>query len=495
MSGSDQKIKWNHSTRAGLHALFWFLMLGVPNILEEEGLLRDGFWAFGSWILYTISTIMLWFLASRHGHWAAIDRHTEDIEYNPADIDAYLKRGHEYEFLNKKKALKDYSTATRIAPNDPRGFSRRAELYRDLGQDENALADYNQAIRLDPRSGGTEGSFIGGRSIDWFYADRGNIHMRLNNYEEAIADFTAANQAFVENNSSQQRKYAYEYENDRTKYLWQRAAAYRAAGDPSKAIQDFEFILAATDQSKDRQIARVREQIAESYRELAQSTSDPDLSLEALETANEQCALARRHQQLADSSAKYEHSLNSVDLSILDTIRATRLRYEDLSGKIAELTKMIAADQDHPDAYRDRGDVYRIAGKHAEALSDYTRALSFHTKEPWDKNHSLGELGLQLGLLFTHFRRGDLYCQRGDYYKAIADFTSALNLKPVDGPMRLLFLLRGDAYLRLGEEHQAMQDYMTALKSNQETAAHFVKHRKVELKSQPKETYFARQRF
>ena len=58
-------------------------------------------------------------------------------------------------------------------------YNARGIARHDLEDDEGAITDYTQAIRLDPE-------------YDPAYHNRGNIRRNLEDYEGAIADYTQA---------------------------------------------------------------------------------------------------------------------------------------------------------------------------------------------------------------------------------------------------------------------------------------------------------------
>jgi len=51
---------------------------------------------------------------------------------------------------NHDRAIADYNEAIRLNPNDNEGFSNRGFEWRRIRNLDNAIADYNEALRLDP---------------------------------------------------------------------------------------------------------------------------------------------------------------------------------------------------------------------------------------------------------------------------------------------------------------------------------------------------------
>ncbi|MGH6841998.1 MAG: sodium:proton antiporter NhaD, partial [Methylocella sp.] len=86
-----------------------------------------------------------------------------------------------------------------------------AKAYRDKGDFDKALANYDEAVRLDPKPAPS-------------YFDRGEIHQAKGNFDQAIADFGQA--------TARDPKFAAAYNN--------RGLAFSAKGDLDKALADFD---------------------------------------------------------------------------------------------------------------------------------------------------------------------------------------------------------------------------------------------------------------
>jgi len=64
----------------------------------------------------------------------------------------YDNRGVEYRKIGQyDRAIADYSEAIRLDPNYAKAFNNRGDAYRDKGEYDRATADYNQAIGLNPK--------------------------------------------------------------------------------------------------------------------------------------------------------------------------------------------------------------------------------------------------------------------------------------------------------------------------------------------------------
>ena len=63
----------------------------------------------------------------------------------------YFDRGNShFDDAKFEKAIADYSQAIRIDPEYATAYNNRGLSYHQLGQDEKAIDDYSQAIRIDP---------------------------------------------------------------------------------------------------------------------------------------------------------------------------------------------------------------------------------------------------------------------------------------------------------------------------------------------------------
>ncbi len=93
---------------------------------------------------------------------------------------SYFGRAGAYQRLERMEpAIADYSDAIRINPGSAMAYHERAVCLARLNQDDRALADYNRAIELAP-----------GYPLSW--NGRGAIYLHRKLYREAVADFTEA---------------------------------------------------------------------------------------------------------------------------------------------------------------------------------------------------------------------------------------------------------------------------------------------------------------
>ena len=138
--------------------------------------------------------------------------HTRAIQLNPRYAQAYNDRGvNNFDIDDVEEALKDFRQAIELNADDALAWNNRGDVYfLKLGYLQEALDDYTQAARLNPKNPKT-----------FYYL--GVIHSRLGNKEKALEDFTKAIEL--------KRDFAEAYQN--------RGIVHYELGDSQKADVDF----------------------------------------------------------------------------------------------------------------------------------------------------------------------------------------------------------------------------------------------------------------
>jgi len=99
---------------------------------------------------------------------------------SPLDAFAYGNRGIAYRNLGQfEQAIQDYNTVLELDPEDAFAFYNRGIAYADLGQFEQAIQDYNSALELD-------------LEVAAAYWGRGIAYHQLEQYQQAIGDYNSA---------------------------------------------------------------------------------------------------------------------------------------------------------------------------------------------------------------------------------------------------------------------------------------------------------------
>lgn len=181
-----------------------------------------------------------------------LELYNRAIELNPNLADAYIGRSVCYRLgnygsaINRVKAKQDCEQALKLDPNSARAYRWKAYLeildgeYKDINVLNQALADLNRAIEIDP---------------DYLdaYDLRAMIYRQLENYPQAIADYTYILEYPDLKNSSYMKYYDFDRTSDwQWFYDWdQRIAAlyymrslvYYNNGEIDNAIHDCEQAL------------------------------------------------------------------------------------------------------------------------------------------------------------------------------------------------------------------------------------------------------------
>ncbi len=110
----------------------------------------------------------------------ALKAYTTAIETDPKFPMTYLTRS--LLFTHNKqlqKAWDDISIYIRIKPGASIGYNRRATIYIEMNDDENAIADYTTALSKNP-------------SYFWGFVNRAQLYVKHKKWGEAIADCSSA---------------------------------------------------------------------------------------------------------------------------------------------------------------------------------------------------------------------------------------------------------------------------------------------------------------
>jgi tetratricopeptide (TPR) repeat protein len=154
---------------------------------------------------------------------------------------AYYLRG------DNEKAVKDYDEALRLDPNRPRTYANRGAAYKKLGQLEKSVADDGEAIRLDPK-------------VPEYYDNRGLSYAAMGEYDKAIADYDQAIRLEPRPNFFTNRGDSYQFKNELGAALADydaalrldpnfaltynnRAVLFKKMGERAKALRDYEAAL------------------------------------------------------------------------------------------------------------------------------------------------------------------------------------------------------------------------------------------------------------
>lgn len=345
------------------------------------------------------------------------------------------------------QALKDYSQAINIVPDDDRFYNQRAQVYYEQGKYDLADKDYLKMISLK------EGDVMG-------YMGIGRNANAQKQYEDAIKQFDYV--VKLEPNYSS----AYSF----------RAESYIGLKKYNEAIDD---VISALGIDRDRKAFYELQELADSafeqtvaklkvqkIKEPNEQSWDYDLGIVYERAAKYNKAIAYYKESLEkesniitasrisscyDDLGDYDKALEYCNQAIaLDSVKTNYL-YEkanilDNAGRTQEAIKTmsdyIANTPDEPAGYYQRGWFKDHSGDIEGALEDYTMAIT-----------------LQPNVAYAYLNRGVLYRLKGENAKAESDFKQVVRLDSIPEEAECSFY----AYYYLGHKDKAIEILNTIL--------------------------------
>lgn len=345
------------------------------------------------------------------------------------------------------QALKDYSQAINIVPDDDRFYNQRAQVYYEQGKYDLADKDYLKMISLK------EGDVMG-------YMGIGRNANAQKRYEDAIKQFDYV--VKLEPNYSS----AYSF----------RAESYIGLKKYNEAIDD---VISALGIDRDRKAFYELQELADSafeqtvaklkvqkIKEPNEQSWDYDLGIVYERAAKYNKAIAYYKESLEkesniitasrisscyDDLGDYDKALEYCNQAIaLDSVKTNYL-YEkanilDNAGRTQEAIKTmsdyIANTPDEPAGYYQRGWFKDHSGDIEGALEDYTMAIT-----------------LQPNVAYAYLNRGVLYRLKGENVKAESDFKQVVRLDSIPEEAECSFY----AYYYLGQKDKAIEILNTIL--------------------------------
>ena len=333
---------------------------------------------------------------------------------------AYFNQGYAKAQLGQHAAaIADYDQALRLDPNDAAAYNNRGAAKADLGQYDNATADYDQALHFDP-------------NFALAYNNRGYAKRKLRQYADAIADYDQALRLDP---------------ND--------ATAYNNRGIAKGELEQYADAIADYDQA-----LRLDPSDAAAYNNRGAAKADLRQYVDAIVDyghalrLNPNFALAYNNRGIAKVALEqYAAAIADYDQALrLDPAYAWAYRNRGYAkGELGQHTDAIAdydqalcLDPNFALAYRNRGYAKGELGQHADAIADYDQALCLDSNDVW-----------------TYNSRGIAKAALEQHAAAIADYDQALCLDPT---YAWAYRNRGYAKGELEQHAAAIADYDQALR-------------------------------
>lgn len=346
----------------------------------------------------------------------AVQFHSAALERQPEDALSYYNRAVSLESLGRvEDALADYTQAINLSPDWPIPYSNRGSLYARLRRYDEALEDYNRAIDLDPQ---TVKAYFNRSSvyhdqarfdleladldtaiaIDPNYAkayvNRGMLHASSGRLEQALGDFTRAVEASPQDVLAHRN----------------RGSALACLGRMEEAAAEYAetFRLDPDDSPVYWALVHIRAT-------LAIASSSDGLSGPTGPALGQRMSAFGRSPQTAAEQA-------DLMLGMLDRLRsrpwetwveqgAVLRKAGRWAEALACYDRALALNPWLPAVWGNRGVVLRELGRTEEALASYERVLGMvpeDTRAWWHLGMSLGDLGRHHEALACYGRMLDL---------------------------------------------------------------------------------------
>lgn len=345
------------------------------------------------------------------------------------------------------QALKDYSQAINIVPDDDRFYNQRAQVYYEQGKYDLADKDYLKMISLK------EGDVMG-------YMGIGRNANAQKRYEDAIKQFDYV--VKLEPNCSS----AYSF----------RAESYIGLKKYNEAIDD---VISALGIDRDRKAFYELQELADS----AFEQTVAKLKVQKIKEPNEQSwdydlgIVYERAAKYNKAIAYYKESLEKES----NIITASRISscYDDLGDYDKALeycNQAIALDSVKTNYLYEKANILDNAGRTQEAIKTMSDYIANTPDEPagyyqrgWFKDHSGDIEGvledytmaitLQPNVAYAYLNRGVLYRLKGENAKAESDFKQVVRLDSIPEEAECSFY----AYYYLGQKDKAIEILNTIL--------------------------------
>jgi tetratricopeptide (TPR) repeat protein len=332
-------------------------------------------------------------------------------------------------------------------------YVARGLAYADDDDLDRALADYDEAIRLDSKYAAA-------------FNNRGDVYWKKEDFKQAVADYSRA----------------IELDPTNVSFLLNRAHAYYM-GDPSDDFSGYDddaladYNKAISLDPKSAEAFNGRGLVFESDRKYDDALADYNEAIR-LDPAYADAFRNRgdvytRKGNLEAAIQDYSKAiqLNPSDASFLVARGNAYYDKKDYDKSLADYNSATRIDADyhirfHADAYHYRADIRKAKGNIDGAIDDYSQAMRFEsdsqTKSLW------------------LIDRGDAYYATKDYTHALADYNESIRLNAADSQRPSLgypraYSGRGDIRNMNGDINGAIDDYSLAIRGTASKEPYLIK--------------------
>ncbi|HAM52063.1 MAG TPA: hypothetical protein DCP92_15755 [Nitrospiraceae bacterium] len=273
---------------------------------------------------------------------------------------AYTNRGVAFRETGQlDRAMQDYNTAITLKPTEYKAYNNRGVLFYETGQLDRAIQDFNVSITTKPTNADT-------------YANRGRVFQEMGQNRRALEDFDKA----ITLNPANYMAY------------YNRGIVFGEMGQRDGALEDFNKAITLNPSSADAYTSRGF--VLEEMGQLDRAMKDLNNAI-TLNPSSGDAYLNR--------GVVFAH-MGQLDRALQDYGRAIELDPSDslaysnrgivfakmgrVNEAIGDYTKALSLNPDFVRAYIDRGDLYRKTGSAELAERDYQKACDLGNKEGCD---------------------------------------------------------------------------------------------------------------
>lgn len=268
---------------------------------------------------------------------------------------SHTRRGISYKETGELDlAILDFDEALRLYPRNAMAINNRGLAFAMKGDDDSALDHFNEAIQLDP-------------NLALAYSNRGLVYHRLGHYDRALLDLNESVRLDPEVSQS---------------YLF-RGYVYFDKGDYRNAIRDFN----------------------EAKR------SDPDNAVVYRNLGNAHYNMGNYEQAIVDYTEAVR--LEPQNAHSYNNLGDAFFQLRNYGNAIEEYSRAIELDPKNEHSYQWRADSFRLIEDHDKAIEDYNKAVALNPNNAG-----------------AHFGRGFCLSQLGAHKLALEDYDEALRLDP-----------------------------------------------------------------
>jgi len=340
----------------------------------------------------------------------------------PPSAKAYRERG--LASVDKKaweQAIADFDEAVRLDPRDDFAFAARGFVYLQLGKNDQVIADSTTALQINPSQHNA-------------YNNRGTAHANKQEYDLALTDFNEA----------------IRLEPNKGVYYRQRGINQARRGDPEQALADFDRAIELD--PMDSRALYQRHSIYLKRKSYDKALADLDKALQI----NKDPAFLNSRARVFGEMQEYHKALADLDEAVLlDPKTGSHYRERariliklaELDKAIADVNRAIELNPQDSEAYNERHILYLRKKAYGQALEDISQALALDPNNP-----------------VLYFNRGHLLASKQQQYdRARADLDDAIRLAP---KVSNYYRERGRVLVKLGKPDKALTDFDRAIELN-----------------------------